>query len=92
MDKIKEIEKRIKSLQEKKTAPYNNKINTKFYSMAVSISLELITGIGLGVIIGIIADNHLQTKPMMLILCFILGTVVGFFNMFKSLKKYGYFK
>ena len=59
--------------------------------MAINVSLELITGIGLGVILGLILDNHLQTKPIMLIIFFIVGTIVGFYNMYKSLKKYGYF-
>ena len=33
-------------------------------------------------------DNYLQTKPLMLIICFTLGTLVGFFNMYKALKRY----
>ena len=55
--------------------------------MAINnVSLELITGIGLGVIIGLLIDNHLQTKPLMFIIFFIVGTIVGFYNMFKCLK------
>ena len=93
MEKIKEIEKKIKNLKNKKiqATSYNSNINGKFYSMAVNISLELITGIGLGVILGLMVDNYLQTKPIMLIIFFIVGTVVGFYNMYKSLKRYGYF-
>ena len=33
-------------------------------------------------------DNYLQTKPLMFIICFILGTLVGFFTMYKALKRY----
>jgi F0F1-type ATP synthase assembly protein I len=51
----------------------------------------LITGIALGVFFGLIIDNYLQTKPLMLILFFILGTLVGFYNMYKTLKKYKFF-
>ena len=93
MKKLKEIERKIKDLKNKKEqkTSYSSEINGKFYSMAINVSLELITGIGLGVILGIIFDNHLQTKPIMLIIFFIVGTIVGFYNMYKSLKKYGYF-
>ena len=93
MKKLKEIERKIKDLKKKKEqkTSYSSKINGKFYSMAINVSLELITGIGLGVILGLILDNHLQTKPIMLIIFFIVGTIVGFYNMYKSLKKYGYF-
>ncbi len=94
MEKIKEIERKIKDLKNKKKQKnlYNSKINGKLYSMAINVSLELITGIGLGVIFGLILDNHLQTKPIMFIIFFIVGTIVGFYNMYKSLKRYGYFK
>ena len=94
MEKLKEIERKIKDLKNKKEQKnsYSSKINGKFYSMAINVSLELMTGIGLGVILGLILDNHLQTKPIMLIIFFIVGTIVGFYNMYKSLKRYGYFK
>ena len=94
MDKLREIEKRIQNLKnnKQKLTINKNKSNGKLYSMAINVSLELITGIGLGVIIGLLIDNHLQTKPLMFIIFFIVGTIVGFYNMFKCLKKYGYFR
>ena len=94
MDKLREIEKRIQNLKNNKQKLTNckNKSNGKLYSMAINVSLELITGIGLGVIIGLLIDNHLQTKPLMFIIFFIVGTLVGFYNMIKCLKKYGYFR
>tara|TARA_B100000902_G_C26965747_1_gene742786 strand:+ start:198 stop:488 length:291 start_codon:yes stop_codon:yes gene_type:complete len=96
MNKIKEIDLKIKELKNKnknkKILSSNNKINPKFYSMAMNISIELITGIGIGVFLGLLVDNYLQTKPLMFIIFFIVGTIVGFYNMYKSLKKYGYFK
>ena len=46
---------------------------------------------GLGVFLGLMIDNYLQTKPLMLIIFFILGTLVGFYNMYKTLKKYKFF-
>ncbi len=94
MNKLKEIDLKIKELKNKnkKILSSNNEINPKFYSMAMNISIELITGIGLGVFLGLLIDNYLQTKPLMFIIFFIVGTIVGFYNMYKSLKKYGYFK
>ena len=35
---------------------------SNLYSMAMNISIELITGIGLGVFLGLFIDNYLQTK------------------------------
>ena len=91
MNKSKEIELKIKELKNKQKLPPNNKINGKFYSMAMNVSIELITGIGVGVFLGLLLDNYLQTKPIMFIIFFIVGTIIGFYNMYKCLKKYGYF-
>ena len=49
MNKSKEIELKIKELKNKQKLSPNNKINAKVYSMAMNISIELITGIGVGV-------------------------------------------
>ena len=47
MKKLKEIERKIKDLKNKKEqkTSYSSEINGKFYSMAINVSLELITGI-----------------------------------------------
>ncbi|GIS23819.1 MAG: hypothetical protein CM15mP124_2990 [Alphaproteobacteria bacterium] len=92
MNKLKELEKKLDKV--KKSKIKDNKYHKKpavNYSIAINISIELITGIGLGVFLGLMIDNYLQTKPLMLIICFILGTLVGFFNMYKALKRYKFF-
>ena len=92
MNKLKEFEKKLGKV--KKSKIHNDHYNKKAavnYSIAINISIELITGIGLGVFLGLMIDNYLQTKPLMLIICFILGTLVGFFNMYKALKRYKFF-
>ena len=92
MKKLKELEKKIDKL--KKSQIQESTLRKKpavNYSIALNISIELITGIGLGVFLGLMIDNYLQTKPLMLIIGFILGTLVGFFNMDKALKRYKFF-
>ena len=92
MNKLKELEKKLDKV--KKSKIQDNQYNKKpvvNYSVAINISIELITGIGLGVFLGLMIDNYLQTKPLMLIICFILGTIIGFFNMYKALKRYKFF-
>ena len=92
MNKLKELEKKLDKVKKSKIQGdrYSNKPAVN-YSIAINISIELITGIGLGVFLGLMIDNYLQTKPLMLIICFILGTLVGFFNMYKALKRYKFF-
>ena len=92
MNKLKELEKKLDKV--KKSKIRDNQYHQKpaiNYSIAINISIELITGIGLGVFLGLMIDNYLQTKPLMLIICFILGTIIGFYNMYKALKRYKFF-
>ena len=92
MNKLKELEKKLDKVKQSKIK--ENKYYQKpvvNYSIAINISIELITGIGLGVFLGLMIDSYLQTKPLMLIICFILGTLVGFLNMYKTLKRYKFF-
>ena len=92
MNKLKELEKKLNNIKSsKKTSIKTNEKPVVNYSIAINISIELITGIGLGVILGLLIDNYLQTKPLMLIIFIVLGTIVGFYNMYRMLKKYGYF-
>ena len=92
MNKLKKLEKKLDNIKSSKQTSI--KVNEKLagnYSIAINISIELITGIGLGVFLGLLIDNYLQTKPLMLIICFILGTIIGFYNMYKTLKRYKFF-
>ena len=92
MNKLKELEKKIDKVKKSKIKDKQLHQKTAVnYSIAINISIELITGIGLGVFLGLMIDNYLQTKPLMLIICFILGTLAGFFNMYKALKRYKFF-
>ena len=92
MNKLKELEKKLDKVKQSKIKDNEyHKKTTVNYNIAINISIELITGIGLGVFLGLMIDSYLQTKPLMLIICFILGTLVGFFNMYKALKKYKFF-
>tara|TARA_B100000575_G_scaffold135834_1_gene108291 strand:+ start:198 stop:488 length:291 start_codon:yes stop_codon:yes gene_type:complete len=92
LEKLEKFKKRILNLKVKQQEKKYKKIKVSNYSIAVNITIELLTGISLGAISGIFLDNYLQTKPLMLIICIIFGTIIGFFNMFKTLKKYGYFR
>ncbi len=93
MNKLKKLETKINDMKKSKmNVKQQHQKPAVNYSIAINISIELITGIGLGVFLGLMIDNYLQTKPLMFIICFILGTLVGFYNMFKTLKRYKFFK
>ena len=95
MEELNKLTKKIENLKKKSDTIKSDNIRHKSasmnYSIAINISIELITGIGIGVFFGLMLDNYLQTKPIMFIIFFLLGTIVGFYNMYKTLKKYKFF-
>ena len=92
MDKKKNFNIRLnEAIKSRKKVYKENKNLSINYSLAMNITIELVTGMALGFFLGMMLDNYLQTKPLMLIIFIILGTIIGFYNMYKTLKKYGYF-
>ena len=92
MDKKEDFNERLsKALKLKEKNKTSNSPNLSGYSIAMNLTIELVTGMAIGFFLGILLDNYLQTKPLMLIIFIVLGTIVGFYNMYRTLKKYGYF-
>ena len=92
MDKKEKFNIRLnEAIKSRKKVYKENKNLSINYSVAMNLTIELVTGMALGFFLGIMLDNYLQTKPLMLIIFIVLGTVIGFYNMYKTLKKYGYF-
>ena len=81
-----------------KTNKNNNskKLIDKSFSSALSrIATELLAGLIVGAGIGLMMDNWLNTKPLFLVLFFILGGIAGVYNLWRQLNgkglKLGYF-
>lgn len=60
---------------------------TRQESKALQIGVELLSGVIVGVGLGLILDHWLDTKPLFLIIMFFLGSVTGVYNVFKITKK-----
>ena len=57
---------------------------------AVKIGVDIVAAIVVGVVIGLLLDNWLGTKPWLLIVFFILGAAAGMLNVFRAVRGYGY--
>lgn len=53
----------------------------------INIMTELFSVPVTGFFIGLFLDNHFETKPICMIVFFILGIIAAFWNIFKMLKK-----
>ena len=73
-------------LKKNKRIQNNNK---QGYSLGLKISMDLVSSIIAGVLIGLGVDKIFSTKPIFFIIFLLLGIITGFYNLFKSIKKLG---
>ena len=71
-------------LKRSKTNSYNK---NNGYSIGLKISLDLISSIIVGALIGYGLDNIFLTKPVFFIIFLVLGIITGFYSLFKTVKK-----
>ena len=84
---IKDLKNKINNLDKLSNKKNQNKNNKKGISFGFRIGVEIVAAITVGVIIGIIVDKYLQTKPFGLIIFFILGSIAGFLNIYRVMRR-----
>ena len=61
--------------------------NTKSgYGIGMKISLDLVSSIIAGSLIGLGIDIFFSTKPVFFIIFLVLGVIAGFFGLYKTVK------
>ena len=65
----------------------NSKKKESGAGFGFKISTEIIAALVVGVGIGLVVDNYLNTKPFGLIIFFILGAFAGFLNVYRVMRR-----
>ncbi len=84
--KLEELNKKISDL-EKQKKEITNKKKENGAGFGFKISTEIIAALVVGVGIGLIVDNYLNTKPFGLIIFFIFGALAGFLNVYRVMRR-----
>tara|TARA_B100002051_G_C16498988_1_gene516855 strand:- start:401 stop:679 length:279 start_codon:yes stop_codon:yes gene_type:complete len=85
-DKLDQLSKKIDKLESSKKKSQIKK-RTNPIGFGFKISTEIIAALVVGVGIGLIVDNYLNTKPFGLIIFFILGAFAGFLNVYRVMRR-----
>ena len=56
-------------------------------SFGFKISTEIVAALVVGVVIGLIVDNYFDSRPIGLIIFFILGAFAGFLNVYRIMRR-----
>ena len=83
-----EITDRLKIAKKKINNPWkkNDNRGSSYIGTAFKISTELVSAVVIGTIIGFILDSWFDTKPVLIIVFFIIGVVAGIVNVIRSAK------
>ena len=81
----------IRNLQEKIQAAKNSSSpdasNTpKPIGKIMKVVVEIVAAMAVGLGIGILADNYFETRPLFIIIFFLLGSAAGILNVFRVAK------
>jgi len=85
-NKISELKKKINHLEDLKQIQKPSKKQSGA-SFGFKISTEIVAALVVGVGIGLLVDNYFNTKPVGLIIFFILGAFAGFLNVYRVMRR-----
>ena len=81
----------IRNLQEKiqaakKSSSPDAPNATKPIGKIMKVVVEIVAAMAVGLGIGILADNYFETRPLFIIIFFLLGSAAGILNVFRVAK------
>ena len=85
MNKIENLKNKIKNYEDKKSK--KPLLKNKSSGSVFKISTELVAALVVGVIIGLFVDNYFNSSPFGLIIFFILGSLAGFLNVYRVMRR-----
>ena len=84
---IESLKIKISKLTEQERKKETGQEEKKGMSFGFRIGVELVASISVGVIIGIFVDKYLGIQPFGLIIFFILGSLAGFLNIYRVMRR-----
>ena len=85
-NKISNLKKKIDNLEEKNTK-FQKQKKPPGAGFGFKISTEIVAALIVGVGIGLLVDNYFDTRPLGLIIFFILGAFAGFLNVYRVIRR-----
>ena len=80
---LEKFKERLKNIEENR---YRKKTGPEGLGIGMKISLDLISPIIVGILIGLGFDKFFSTKPVFFLIFLLLGILTGFISVIKSMK------
>ena len=86
MSEFDDLKKKIELTKNKNRINLSKNNNNNILGLALRISTELVAAVFVATFIGYYLDKWLGTKPIFIIILFIVGIAAGIFNVVRSAK------
>ncbi|MGY9025443.1 MAG: AtpZ/AtpI family protein [Candidatus Pelagibacterales bacterium] len=84
--RLKDLEKKINTAKERIRGKNNPDIQPSPLGQVMKLIVEIVAAMAIGIGIGLILDNYFNTRPLFIIIFFLLGSFAGILNVFRVAK------
>ena len=84
--KLSQLNKKIEAAKSKSQFENQSNIPPSQLGKVMKLTVEIVAAVGIGVGIGILLDNFFNTRPLFIIIFFLLGGCAGILNVFRVAK------
>ena len=84
--KLNQLNQKIEAAKSKNQSESHSSIPPSQLGKVMKLTVEIVAAVGIGVGIGILLDNFFNTRPLFIIIFFLLGGCAGILNVFRVAK------
>ena len=84
--KLNQLNQKIEAAKSKSQSDNHSSIPPSQLGKVMKLTVEIVAAVGIGVGIGILLDNFFNTRPLFIIIFFLLGGCAGILNVFRVAK------
>ena len=84
--KLSQLNQKIEAAKSKNQSDSHSSIPPSQLGKVMKLTVEIVAAVGIGVGIGILLDNFFNTRPLFIIIFFLLGGCAGILNVFRVAK------
>jgi ATP synthase protein I len=85
-NRLNELKKKIEEAKLKNQDKGLNNIQSSPIGKAMKLAVEIVAALAIGITIGLLIDNFFDTRPLFIIIFFLLGSCAGILNVFRVAK------
>ena len=84
--KLKQLNQKIEAAKSRNQDNNQTNVQPSQLGKVMKLTVEIVAAVGIGVGIGILLDNFFDTRPLFIIIFFLLGGCAGILNVFRVAK------